>query len=114
MLLSLDLWDLVVDANGNWGIATDPYSVAQDVASICRVFQGEEYYNTTAGIPYFQNILAQLPSAGFMKAVYAAQASLVPGCANPVVFFSGLNETRVLTGQIQFTDSNGVAQVAGF
>lgn len=111
LLLDLTTWDLVVDANGNIAVASDPYSVAQDVASAVRTFLGEVWYNTTDGIPYFQSILGKLPSLAYVKAQMVTAALTVPGCNNPVVFFSGLSG-RTLTGQIQFTDDNGQPQVA--
>lgn len=109
LLLDTVLWDLVLDASGGIAVASDPYSVAQDVASACRVFQGEEYYNTTAGLPYFQNILGEAPPLAFLKAQYAAAAATVPGCNNPVAYFNAITD-RKLTGQIQFTDNNGQPQ----
>lgn len=113
LLLDIDLWDLVLDASGNLAVATDVYSVAQDVASACRTFLGEVYYNTTDGVPYFQSILGQVPSASFIKSQLVTAASSVPGCNGPVVFLTGL-AGRALTGQVQFTDSNGTTQVATF
>ena len=113
LLLSTDLWDLVLDANGNLASATDPYSVVQDVASAARTFLGEVWYDTTIGVPYFQQILGKLPPLAFIKAQLVTAALTVPGCTNPVVFFNGLSG-RTLTGQIQFTDSNGTTQAASF
>jgi hypothetical protein len=113
LLLDTALWDLVLDANGNIAAAADPYSVVQDVASACKLFQGEYWYDDTIGVPYFQQILAQLPPLALIKAQLAAAASTVPGCTNPVALLAGLTN-RTLTGQVQFTDSNGVTQVAGF
>ena len=112
LLLDLTTWDLVLDVSGNIAVASDPYSVAQDVASACRVFQGESWFDTTLGVPYFQSILGKLPSLNFIKTKIATQAALVPGCSNPVVYISSLVK-RVLKGQIQFTDSNGQLQVVG-
>lgn len=113
LLLDTVLWDLVLDANGNIAVASDPYAIVQDVASACRVFLGEEFYDTTQGIPYFQQILGELPPAAFIKAQIAAAAAMVPGCNNPVVYLGSFNN-RVLSGQVQFTDSNGATQVAAF
>lgn len=118
LLLDLSAWDLLTDISGNIAVASDPYSVAQDVASACRVFLGEEWYNTTAGIPYLQQILGPVgappPTLSFIKAQLVAAASTVPGCNNPVVFLSGISQSRTLTGQVQFSDSNGATQVVGF
>lgn len=113
LLLDLTYWDLVADASGNIAVASDPYSVVQDVAAACRTFVGDVWFDTTDGIPYFQNILGQTPSLSYIRAQLVAQALTVPGCTNPVVYFSGLSG-RSLSGQIQFTDSNGQTQVATF
>ena len=113
MLLSLDLWDLVTDINGNIAVAEDPYAVAQSVASAVRVFLGEEWYDTTVGVPYFQQILGKLPPLNVVKTLIANQAARVPGCNNPVVYLSGLAGRR-LTGQIQFTDATGQQQAVTF
>jgi hypothetical protein len=114
LALDLTTWDLFTDAYGNIAVASDPYSVAQDVASACQLFQGDYWYDVSLGVPYFQSILGQLPSLSFVKAQLVAAASTVPGCSNPVVYLTGLNAKRGLTGQVQFTDSNGATQVVGF
>ena len=113
LLLDTVTWDLTLDASGNIAVASDPYSVAQDVASACRTFLGEVWYDTTLGIPYFQNILGQSPPLAFLKAQLVAAALTVPGCANPVCYIASIVNRKV-SGQIQFTDSNGSQQVASF
>jgi hypothetical protein len=114
LLLDRTAWDFVLDANHNIAMASDPYSVAQDVASSVRTFIGECWYDTTRGIPYFQQILGQSPPLSYIKTQIAAAAALVPGCANPVVFISSA-QNRVLSGQVQFTDSNtGAVQAVAF
>ena len=106
-------WDLATDEAGNILIASEPYRVAQDVASAVRLFRGEYWYDTSLGVPYWQQILGFLPNASVIKAALAAAASTVPGCNNPVVYLSGLSN-RGLSGQIQFTDANGVQQAVSF
>ena len=77
------------------------------------MFLGEQFYDTTAGVPYFQSILGKTPPLSLVKTQIAAAALTVPGCNNPVVYLSAI-QGRSLSGQIVFTDSNGTAQVAGF
>ena len=113
LLLTRDLWDLCLDANNNIAVASDPYSVAQDVASACRTFLGEVYYNTTLGVPYFQQILGKFPPLALLKAQLCAQAARVPGCTNPQCFIASV-ANRTVTGQIVFTDSNGKTQTVAF
>lgn len=112
MLLSLDLWDLVVDADGNIAVASDPYSTAQDVASACRLFLGESWYQTTLGVPYFPAILGHLPPIALLKAQLAQAAATVPGVTNVQVFLSSV-QNRVITGQIVFSDANGNTSAVG-
>ena len=113
LLLDLTNWDLLTDASGNIAVAEDPYAIAQSVASACRAVQGECWYDTTIGIPYFQQILGQSPPAGLVKAQLIAAALTVPGVNNPVVYLTGL-AGRQLTGQVQFTDANGATQAVVF
>lgn len=112
LLLDRSTWDLVLDASGNIALASDPYSVAQDVASACRTFLGECYYDTTLGVPYFQQVLGLNPPLSLVRAMYELAARAVPGCNNPValIFFDHI--LRDYTGQVQFTDSNGQPAVA--
>jgi hypothetical protein len=70
--LALDrtTWDLFLDARGDIAVASNPYSLAQDAASAIRLFSGELYYDTTQGVPYFGQILGQMPPLEFMKAQF--------------------------------------------
>lgn len=113
LLLDLTYWDLCTDAAGNIAVATAPYAIAQDVASACKLFLGDYWYDTTLGVPYFQNVLGQPVSIVFLKSQLAAAASTVPGCFNPIVFLSSVSGRKV-TGQVQFTDAAGAVQVVGF
>ncbi len=109
MLLDQARWDVILDANGNWAVATDPYSMAQDVASACRLFIGELWYDTTKGIPYFENVLGQSPPTEFLKAQLVAAALTVPGVIEAqAVMISFIN--GVLSGQIIFSDKLGNLQ----
>lgn len=109
LALELQDWDLCVDTSGNIALATEPYSIAQDVASACKTFIGECWYNTTYGIPYLQQVLGQLPSQSIIKALLVTAASTVPGCGNPIATITGFTD-RVITGQVQFIDSFGQPQ----
>ena len=110
LALELQDWDLCVDTSGNIALANAPYSIAQDVACACKTFLGECWYDTTYGIPYLQQVLGQLPSLSVIKALLVTAASTVPGCGNPIVNISSF-QNRQLTGQIQFIDNLGQAQI---
>lgn len=105
-------WDLTLDAAGNIAMASEPYSLAQDVASAIRTFLGECYYDTTLGIDYFRDILAAPPPLELYRAKCIAAALAVPGVADAKVFFTGI-DNRKLIGQAQITSTSGQVSAIG-
>jgi hypothetical protein len=113
LLLDQGAWDLVLDINGNIALAAAPYSVAQDVASAVRCFLGDCWYDTTIGLPYFQQILGKYPPLSFVRKQITNAAFTVPNVEKVNVVFAGFSN-RLLTGQIQIIDSDGVASDVSF
>ena len=113
LLLDQDDWDLLLDSSGNIALAAIPYATAQDVASAVRTFLSECWYDTTKGIPYFENILGHLPSVSILKEYIVRQALAVPNVASATVVIQSL-EGRKITGQIHLINNNGVSQIANF
>lgn len=113
LLLDTVAWDLVLDTNGNIALASEPYSIAQDAASAIRLFQGELWYDTTQGVPYFSEILGKLPPIPLMKALFVAAAKTAPGVVSAVCFLTSITDRKV-TGQIQIADENGQTAAASF
>ena len=107
LLLTQDIWDLCLDASGNIAMAQPPYALAQDAASSIRTFAGEVYYDTTRGVPYFAQILGQLPPVSLMKQQFTDAALLVPGVASAQTFITGFSG-RKISGQAQITTTSGV------
>lgn len=105
LLLDTKLWDICLDSYGNLALATDPYSAAQDVASAVRTFLGECWYNTSIGIPYYQQVLGQSVPLSLIKNLIKNAALTVPGVSSPIVFITSFVD-RSLKGQIQFIDTN--------
>lgn len=106
-LLDQVSWDVVVDSYGNIAICTPPYSIAQDVACAARLFLGELWYDTSQGIPYWQNILGQMPPLSYLKAQYTAAALNVIDVVQAQTFIASIGENRELTGQIQVASATG-------
>jgi hypothetical protein len=106
LLLTQDEWDLCLDANGNIAMASEPYAIAQDVASAVRLFSGELWYDTTQGIPYLENILGQRPPLQYIKAQIEKAALTVPNVVSARCLFATFAD-RKLTGQIQIIDTSG-------
>lgn len=112
LLLDTVSWDLTVDILGNIAVASDPYALAQDAASAIRLFRGELYYNTKAGVQY-NLVLGKSPPLSLLKATFEAAALTVPGVKSATCFFSGVFG-RTLTGQVQITDKSGQTATAAF
>lgn len=113
ILLDVAAWDLVATITGDIAAASDPYSLAQDAASACRLFQGELWYDVTQGVPYWGQILGAAPPISLMKAKFVAAALTVPGVAAARCFIAAIAE-RVVRGQVQIVTEAGKQAVAGF
>lgn len=113
LLLDQQKWDLVLDSAGNIALATPPYALAQDVASAVRLFAGELWYNTTLGIPYFEEILGHLPPLSLLTGYIENAARTVPGVVTAQCIISSFN-SREIGGQIQFVDENGANNAVNF
>lgn len=106
LLLDLTNWDLLTDADGNIAVASEPYALAQDVASAIKLFAAELRYDTTQGIPYFEKILGQTPPLSLLKEYFVNQALTVPGVVSAQCLIQTF-DGRTIAGQVQFTDING-------
>lgn len=101
LLLDNETYDLTLDANNNIAVATSPYSVAQDMGSQCRQWQGEYIYASGDGVP-LASILGQSPNLGVMKSDFVAAAAEVPATSNVKCFIEAITDRRV-QGQVQAT-----------
>lgn len=118
LYLDVATWDLIADASGNIALAAPPYAITQDVASACRTFLGEEYYDSSVGVPYTakfdangvpnttQTLLGETPPLNVLQAALAAAAVTVPFVETAEVVVDGF-ANRKATGQVQFTTGDG-------
>ncbi len=114
LLLDTQAWDLVLDANGNIAVASDPYALAQDAASAIKTFLGEVYWDTQVGVPYRTQIFGKNIPLPLLKQLLINAALTVPGVVSAQVFISSLKD-RILSGQVQVVSSSGqVSQPAAF
>lgn len=113
MLLDVSTSDLCLDASRNIAAATLPYAAAQNAASAIKLFQGECFYDTLLGVPYFQRILGRRPPLNLVRAKFIDAALSVPEVTSAKCFFSSFTD-RELTGQVLVTDVNGQTSAASF
>lgn len=113
LLLAQDTWDLVLDISGNIAAATEPYAVAQDVASEVRLFIGELWYDTTNGIDYLGRVLGERPNMQYLKGQIETQALKAQNVVSARCLFSSFDD-RVLHGQVQVVDKDGATVVVSF
>jgi ligand-binding sensor domain-containing protein len=113
LLLDRRHWDLVLDVAGNIAMAKEPYAIAQDVASACRLFAGELWYATNKGIPYFSEILGHWPPLAVVRARLIEAALTVPGVVSAQVVITEFKD-RTITGQVQFIDTTGASHGVTF
>jgi uncharacterized lipoprotein YbaY len=113
LLLDTQSWDIVTDVTGNIAVASNPYSLAQDAASAIKTFEGEVWYSSNYGIPYWTQILGHAPPITLMKAAFNQAALTVPQVATSVTYLTGWAERRV-SGQVQITSTTGQPAAANF
>jgi hypothetical protein len=82
------------------------------VASAVRTFQGECWYDTTLGVPYFQNILGYRISLQYMKQAFVRAGMIVPDVASITCFLTGPGLNRSVGGQLQIKSRSGLISVA--
>lgn len=104
--LTPDDWDVTSDALGNIAVAAPPYAQAQDIASVCRTFYGEVYYDSTLGIEYEQQILGKRPGLNVFQGMFSAAAITVPGIESASTVISSF-KNRQAQGQIVGTTDTG-------
>lgn len=106
LLLDRGPWDLCVDGARNIAVASEPYSIVQDVASACRLFTNELWYGGDQGVPYFSQVLGKFRPIGILKERLRRQALSVPGVLSATVFLEEVGD-RVMSGQVQIVTSTG-------
>ena len=113
LLLDAVAWDLVLDSAGNIALAQPPYALAQDVASAVRTFLSELWYDRTQGIPYWQEVLGQLPPTSLLIELINQAALTVPGVVTAQTIITSFTNGTI-SGQIQFTDDTGASNNVNF
>lgn len=125
-------WDLDVDDRGNWrtigdgtgqvvetlrtgailpqrilNLQTGPgMRLAQDVASRCRAWRGEVWFDTQQGIDY-PRYLGRAPSVLELRTDFQNEALRVPECATALADFVLARTSREVAGTMFLSDLSG-------
>lgn len=113
ILMDIDETRDLIFANGDCPVTTFPVQVvAQRLFIRLRTFQGEWFYNTVYGVPYFQRIFTKT-TKGAVDAIFQDQILSENGVKRITEFSSSLNAAtrkynlsfRVLTTDGQETET---------
>ena len=63
----------ILDANGNIKIIEDVESLAENIDQRLKLFKGKYFLDTTAGVPYFEEILKKPVDPGLAASVLNAE-----------------------------------------
>nr|DAM64852.1 MAG TPA: Protein of unknown function (DUF2634) [Caudoviricetes sp.] len=109
LYLDPDTWDITLDDKNNLATVTNPYSCAQDVATACSVFQGENIYNVTIGVPYTDKILGFSPGTGAVQTWLETEALRLPYIQQASATVVNDSASRASSGVIVVVDTNGIS-----
>lgn len=123
--LDTDTWDLT-SHNGNIAtvVDSDGEQQAQDAASACRLFLSELWFDTTQGVPYWQQMLGQLPPISLIESNFVTAAETVTNVESasvevislqnqPINSVLRFNDNRVVTGTVSVTGTASTGSVIG-
>ena len=80
-LLLTDAGDLDV-TGGALHIAEDLTAIRQAISIHLRFFRGEWFLDTTAGLPYFQEVLIKNPQILAVQSIFRSELLKVPGVSS--------------------------------
>lgn len=115
LLLDPSTWDLLIDSAGNIAKASNPYAIAQDVASAIKLFEGELFFDNTKGVQYFEEIFKKPNPENTLVLQIEAAAKTVPEVTDArctSLYYDRV--ARTITGTVEVIDVNGAAQNVSF
>lgn len=113
-LLLTKKWDVTLDGVGRIALTGEDFATAQNVANEARLFTNDAYFIQDKGTPYFITSLGLRANASVVRSHLRRAALRVHDVKEvlSVRIDSVKQETRTLTGDIQFTTVEGVSNVA--
>lgn len=101
--LDYDTWDLTLDNSGNLATCTGDLAIAQNVATACLVFKGEDIFDSDFGVPY-KNVLGEMPSLSLISAYMAKTALTVENVSKAEPQLEYVAKERKISGQISINE----------
>jgi hypothetical protein len=112
-LLDPATWDLTVTGTHDIALAAQPYAQAQNAACAIKLFLGEDYYDTTRGVPYWEQVLGHWPPVSLMKSLFMQAAMTVPFVVSAQCFIDSIVDRRP-KGQVIIKLDNGAIAATEF
>lgn len=106
-LLLNDDWDISLDSNGDFTMATDNYAIAQNTACRCRAFTNDMYFNQEDGVPHFSVDISQQPNTSIIAAAMEEVAAGTDGVSEAALSDVTLTTDRTLEAELTLTLDNG-------
>jgi hypothetical protein len=107
-------WDLTITPSGDIAVASEEESVAQDVASRCKLFLGDLYFDQTQGVPYLTQVLGQGYSQPLLTSLLQTAALAVPTVQKAKVALGDLGQARTVSGKVEVITTEGQTLLAHF
>jgi hypothetical protein len=104
---SLNFGDVVYDNTKVTVTGGSSEAVAQRLTIKLNTFLGEWFLNTTAGVPYYQQIFGKVRSKAAIDIIFRQQISSEPGVLEITDFFSDISAGRTysLTFRVRTTQN---------
>src|ERR1035437_5733844 len=113
--LTYPAWDLALDGSGNMINLSGGLDVSQDVASAIKLFLGELYYDTTAGVPYFNQVFGPMYTPSVVQNLLQIAALTVPAVVAAQITLATFDYIhRILTGTAYVTTVSGQTFTVSF
>lgn len=97
LALDNNSWDLYLDDLGNIATKEDKAQISQDVASSCRVWEGEDIWNKDRGLPYKYLIMGKNATQSNLTAYMSKEAKRIDGVQKiTLALFENENRTQKL------------------
>jgi len=110
LLLDRKAWDVTLDGVGRISLTGGDAATAQNVANEARLFTEDAYFIQDQGVPHFLIELGRRVNNSVLRSYLRRAALQVPDVKEvlSIQIISFDPTTRTLTGDIQFTTTEGV------